>query len=229
MKRILIVEDELLIAKHIKFQLEQHGYKCVGIALDYSGALEILNKKQIDLALLDIKISGLKDGIDLAKYINANFNIPFMFITSFNDKTNLQKIKITKPVGYLNKPINNSTLITNLDLFFNSLDRQKQTNFILEIGTKSYKIDFSKLVYIEADHVYVKLHFKEHIKTLRCSLSSILSLVNHKDLVQVNRGIAVNRNFVTEVGKNYIMIQDVKINVSKSYIVNTKTSFFVEN
>ena len=69
-KSILIVEDEVLVAKQIERQLIKHGYDSAGIAIDYTGAIEKLKDQKVDLVLLDININGSKSGIDVAKYLN---------------------------------------------------------------------------------------------------------------------------------------------------------------
>lgn len=119
-KKVLIVEDEILIAKRIKKKLEHHNYECVGINIDYKGAINSLETKSIDLVLLDININGEKSGLDIAEFINKKTSIPFFFLTTYNDIDSLNKIKSLHPIGYLNKPINESTLITNIDINFNA-------------------------------------------------------------------------------------------------------------
>ena len=86
----------------MKFFLEFNGYNFVGIAVDYTGAIELLESNSVDLILLDIKINGSKSGIDLAKYINQNLGLPFLFLTSYNDAETLQELKHLHPIGYIN-------------------------------------------------------------------------------------------------------------------------------
>lgn len=122
-KNILIVEDEVLIATQIQMFLEFNGYNCVGIAVDYTDAIELLENEHIDLILLDVKINGLKDGIDLAKHITKNLALPFLFLTSYNDADTIRELKSLNPIGYINKPINDTILLKNIDVYFNSIKR----------------------------------------------------------------------------------------------------------
>jgi two-component SAPR family response regulator len=84
MVRILIIEDELIIAEDMSNMLTKMGYDIVGNAMDFEEAIEILNENSYkpDLILLDITLKGAKDGIELAHEINTNYNIPFIFTTS---------------------------------------------------------------------------------------------------------------------------------------------------
>ena len=90
---ILIVEDEILIANVIQMHIENAGYACAGIAIDYEEAIEILEKGEVDMALLDVNISGSKKGTDLAHYINATYNIPIVFLTAYSDQKTIEEIK----------------------------------------------------------------------------------------------------------------------------------------
>lgn len=123
MKNILIVEDEILIANRIKKTLEDNGYNCIGISVDYADAIELLENTAVDFVLLDVNLNGHKSGIDIANYINLKLPAPFIFLTSYNDTITLNKLKLVNPVGYINKPINESTLLTKIDIYFSSLSK----------------------------------------------------------------------------------------------------------
>ena len=69
-KRLLIIEDEALIAKDLSYLLEDLGYKCVGIAKNYERAMYLFNSNAVDLILCDINIDGEKDGIETVKELN---------------------------------------------------------------------------------------------------------------------------------------------------------------
>jgi len=225
-KHILIVEDEILIAKQIKSQLLQHGYSCSGIAIDYNGALEILKTKKVDFVLLDININGPKDGIAIGRYLNNNMAIPFMFLTSYNDAKILDKLKQLKPVGYINKPINESTLLTSLDLYFQSKKAINKTIVSLKLGSKVYNIDISKLMYVETDHIYIIPHFKnQKSQTLRSSLAKFISKLPEDKLVQINRSTAINPDYVEEFRKSKLKVNNTTFKISDVYSVNSDKIF----
>jgi DNA-binding LytR/AlgR family response regulator len=224
-KHILIVEDEILIAKQIKAQLLQHGYSCSGIAIDYNGALETLNSQKVDFVLLDIKINGPKDGIAIGQYLNKNMPLPFIFLTSYNDVEILERLKQLQPVGYINKPINQSTLLTSIDLYFQSKEAEDNAFVSLKIGAKVYNINITDLMYVETDHIYIKLHFKnQNSKTLRISLSKFILKLPEDKLVQINRSIAINPAYVEEYGKSKLKLSGKTFKISSVY--NHKTNQF---
>ena len=103
---ILIIEDEFMISEDIAMRLSDFGYKVSGVAASALAAIEILEKGETDLALVDINIDGDMDGIELSKIINDRFKIPFIYLTSLANKTVVERAKETLPASYLLKPFN---------------------------------------------------------------------------------------------------------------------------
>ena len=95
--KVLIVEDEPLIAKNIGMYLNNNDYEVAGIAYDPEDAFYQLKRQQPDFAILDINLESDKTGIDVAEYINRNNFIPFIYLTSYSDKETIEKAKLTNP------------------------------------------------------------------------------------------------------------------------------------
>ena len=114
--RVLIVEDEPLIAENIAMYLNNHDFKVSGIAYDDEEAFGELKNNPPDAVLLDVNLESPKNGIDIAEYINSNNRIPFVFLTSYSDKTIVDRAKKTNPAGYIVKPFNEQTLYTTLEI-----------------------------------------------------------------------------------------------------------------
>jgi DNA-binding LytR/AlgR family response regulator len=222
-KHILIVEDEILIASQIKISLTKHGYNCAGIAINYNAAKAILKIKAVDLVLIDINLSGDKTGFDIAEFINKHFGIPFLFLTSYKDSKTLEEIKKLNPAGYMNKPINEATLLTNLDILFHNTKDKENTFITITIGTATYNINVSKLLYVESDHVYIRLHFTSKKILLRSTLKSFLSLLPKDSLLQISRGIAINPNFIEKIESSKVIIANISLRLSKNYKENLNT------
>lgn len=114
--RILIVEDEPLIAESIAMHLANTGFMVSGIAYDDEEALAELKTNPPDAAILDINLESPRDGIAIAGYINQHNQIPFIYLTSYSDKSILDRAKETSPAGYIVKPFNRKTLIATLEI-----------------------------------------------------------------------------------------------------------------
>lgn len=123
---VLIVEDEVIIAEDIKQVLLSLNYRVVGIATKYSAALEALDKKQVDLVLVDIMLGGNKNGIDLAHQIRDQYKTPFVFLTSHADAATVRKAKETRPNAYLLKPFSKDDLFTTLEIALADRQAEKQ-------------------------------------------------------------------------------------------------------
>lgn len=114
--KVLIVEDEPLIAKNIGMYLNNNDYEVAGIAYDPDEAFYQLKKQQPDFAILDINLESDKNGIDVAEYINKNNFIPFIYLTSYSDKETIDKAKLTNPAGFIVKPFNEKTLYATIEI-----------------------------------------------------------------------------------------------------------------
>lgn len=114
MPKILIVEDEPIIAKDLQYLLKNNEYQIIGIAHDSEAGLDMIHNRQPDLVLLDINIEGQKDGIELGEILQKNYQIPFLYITSYADEATLSRAKNTMPAGYIVKPFDERTLLTTI-------------------------------------------------------------------------------------------------------------------
>jgi len=114
--RILIVEDEPVIAENISMYLDNTDFEVSGIAYDSAEANEQLNNNTPDAAILDINLGSEEDGIEIAAQLNEKYNIPFLFLTSYADKNTLDRAKAVKPSGYIVKPFNEKTLLASLQI-----------------------------------------------------------------------------------------------------------------
>lgn len=114
--KVLIVEDEPLIARNISMYLNNNDYEVAGIAHDADEALHLLKQQQPDIAILDINLEDDQTGIDIAGFINRNHFIPFIYLTSYSDRETIEKAKQTCPAGFIVKPFNENTLYATIEI-----------------------------------------------------------------------------------------------------------------
>jgi DNA-binding NarL/FixJ family response regulator len=112
--RVLIVEDEPIIAENISVYLNNNDFVVSGIAYDDEEAKKQLQRNTPDAVLLDINLESNEDGIAIARYINTHYQIPFLFLTSYADRETLERAKSVEPSGYIVKPFNEKTLLASL-------------------------------------------------------------------------------------------------------------------
>ncbi|MEO5357389.1 MAG: response regulator [Nitrospirae bacterium YQR-1] len=114
--RILVVEDERIIAREIEERLKRMGYFVIGIASSGESALQIVYEQMPDIVLMDIRLKGEIDGIEAAKDIRVKYDIPVIFLTAHSDKATLERAKVTQPYGYLLKPFHEKDISSTIEI-----------------------------------------------------------------------------------------------------------------
>ncbi len=114
--QILIVEDELIVAKDLRLTLINLGYDVIAIASTGERAIEIAESKLPDIILMDIMLAGKIDGITTAEQIHMRQDIPVIYITAYSDETLLQRVKQSMSFGYIIKPFNERDIYSNIEI-----------------------------------------------------------------------------------------------------------------
>lgn len=114
-ERILIVEDETIVAKDIEYQLSHLGYKPVAITNSGEQAIKLIKDHQPELIIMDIRLKGKLDGIETAEIIKNEYDIPVIYLTAFSELTILERAKLTTPYAYIMKPFEEKELRVSID------------------------------------------------------------------------------------------------------------------
>lgn len=227
--KILVVEDEPIIAMDICDQLEQLGYFVFDPVTNYSDAIASIETKQPDFAILDIQLDGTKTGIDVGGYINQNVGIPFIYLTSNSDKRTLGQAKHTLPYAYLVKPFTEDDLFTSIELAISNHAKQssEQSSVLgppvlkksLFVKNKHlyHKVNYEDIVYIKSDHVYIELYTNNGEKHLiRESLSNFLERLPN-DFYRTHRSYVVNLNYLEAINSVEVQLSRASVPISKTY------------
>lgn len=116
MVKILVVEDEWVVADQICGTLRKMGYLVSPPVSSGEEAIKKITEEKPELVLMDILLRGDMDGIETAQQINARFDIPVIYLTAYSDQELLERIKPTRPASYLVKPFNDSELKMNIEI-----------------------------------------------------------------------------------------------------------------
>lgn len=138
--KILIAEDEQIVAKNIEKRLTADGYIVVASVSTGEEAIEKAKSLTPDIILMDIKLKGKIDGIETADIIRRDFQLPVIFLTSYADEETFQRAKNTEPFGYLIKPFENKELnrVVELALYKNKIYQELvETKLRFEIAIKA--------------------------------------------------------------------------------------------
>ena len=128
--KILIVEDNVIIADDMQSMLEEIGYEIVDNVIVYEQAVDVLKNNHVDLVLIDIILASDKTGIDLGKHIRETYNIPFIFVTSNSDRATVENAKTVKPDGYLVKPFEQQDLYTSIEIALSNFNYAKLSTWL---------------------------------------------------------------------------------------------------
>lgn len=131
--RILLVEDEKVVAADIEECVKGLGYEVVGAAVSGAEALRMAAQTEPDLVLMDIKLKGALDGIEVAATLYQHLKIPVVYLTAHADTEILERAKKTAPSGYLLKPFDNRSLRTAIELAF---DQHRRERHLIETGQR---------------------------------------------------------------------------------------------
>jgi len=118
-EKILLVEDDDVIAKVADWRLKNLGYTVCGRATNAAEAMELVVNAKPDIVLMDINIRGDVDGIETARMIKKGFNIPVVYVTSHSDGPTLERAKETRPDGFIVKPFDDEDLRVAIELALN--------------------------------------------------------------------------------------------------------------
>lgn len=229
--RILVVEDEIVIADNICDILEELGYDVLEPAINYSEAIETIEAEKPDLALLDIQLAGKKDGIDIAWEIKKTYKFPFIFLTSNADPRTIERAKHLSPPAYLVKPFNRDDLYTSIELaLFNyskettNQDLQKETSDLMIkdaifIKNKNmfHKVLIKDIVFLKSDHVYIEVYITNGEKYLiRDTLTNQTEKLP-KNFFRTHRSYTVNLDYLEAINSMKVIASGHEIPIGKNY------------
>lgn len=126
MTKILIVEDEAIAAMDIQNRLNNHGFEVVGTASKGKEAIDKAGELKPDIILMDITLKGDMDGIEAAEQIKTLFDIPVIYMSAFSDEKTFERIKLSNPYGFVNKPVSSELLIVSIEaaVYKHELDKK---------------------------------------------------------------------------------------------------------
>jgi DNA-binding LytR/AlgR family response regulator len=233
--RILIVEDEFITLDLLRSYIEEIGYEVSGDAMRAEEAIEILEQRDTDIALLDINIKGNQNGIWIAEQICKKYHIPFIFTTAYNDPHTIQNAIKTHPSGYLIKPFNKDDIFAAIEVALQnyahtsppSVPASKidtdatdllinQSIFIKE-GLTFKKINIVDIHYIESCKNYLELHLANQKIVVRATLQKFYDFLPKNDFIQIHRSFIVNIRFVDKIRIDTISIGANEIPLGKNY------------
>lgn len=223
LRKILIVEDELIIAENTKFLIQELSPEInVEVAGSSKEAIVILQDFEPELIFLDIRLGKNDNGIEFSKELTKR-RIPFIFLTAHgDDKTISHAIKM-EPLGYMIKPVTRQDLNVNLKLVSSKIATNNY--YIFKDGTHDIRLEEKEIVYLKVEGNYTEIHTDVKRYVERKSMKKILDEL-HIELIQIHRNFHINPNFVKEANASVYLSTGEVLPLSRNYKKNLLDKLF---
>ena len=177
--KILVVEDEAIIAEDIALRLEKMGYEVVDIVASGEEAIAAAAIHEPDLVLMDIMLQGLMDGIMAADKIRETLEIPVVYLTAYADENTLKRAKVTQPLGYILKPFRETELWVTIEIALSRHQAELEVKKAVSTAeTKRYKAE--EVSQIKSQYLSMAAHeFRNPLTTIQSSAELIQEYVNN--------------------------------------------------
>lgn len=230
--KILIVENESIVAMDMAEMLTQLGYKVLPTAIGYSEAVSCLEMENPDIVLVDITLGGARSGVDLAHLIREQYNLPFIFITSHSDKHTVNLATATKPNGFLVKPFDAADLFTSIEVALsgfenNSLNHRSNGNgfrindsIFIRTDKTFTKVLINDINWIESGHNYLYVITDSSKYVIRSSFHDFLLNFPSEQFTQIHKSFIVNRDKIDSFTNSEVRINGKKMPLSRSFKVD---------
>lgn len=213
--RILVVDDEVLIAEYLKDVLLTLDFKSITLAHSQEQALNEIDRFKPDLVVLDIRMQAELEGIAIADEINRSFKIPFIFITAHSDKEIIQKALQTNPAGYITKPFKKMDVFAAINMAIKSANvLEKSITF--KDGYSSIKLNVNDIFYVESEGNYIQIYSIQKKYTIRYSLEWFLENVSESQFKKVHRSYVINLAKVEKTTSKSVFINSIEIPVARN-------------
>lgn len=207
--KILIVEDENIVAKDIQNTLVSLGYNVQAIVPTGEKAIKEIEQARPDLVLMDIMLKGKMSGIDAANQIREDYNLPVIFLTAYTDDSTVGRAKVSEPYGYIIKPFKEKELQTTIEMavykhekdvqvkkeleFYHAIVENKNAkdSIFVRADYRLNKIKYDDIYFVEALKDYVVINTSDNIYTTHSTMKEMARILPTRDFVRVHRSYIV--------------------------------------
>jgi DNA-binding LytR/AlgR family response regulator len=220
--KLLVVEDDMIIAANISLQLTNLGYEVTGIESRGEAVVHHVEANRPDIVLLDINLRGSLDGIDTAHAIQQFWDIPIIYVTANTDAATFDRAKETRPHAFIVKPIKNVDLQRAIELVISRMEathlrlpdtaQARSENALVVLSDRIFvrhkdkmvKIVIDDILYLEADRNYCHVFTTDREYLLATTLKAMEDKLSARQFVRVHRSFVVNLRRVDEVSETHV-------------------------
>ena len=234
-ERILIVEDDANIAENIQEILELQDFFNIDIVNSANQCIKQIKKFRPDLVLMDIKLKGDKDGIELAEIIKQMMDVPLIFVTSYSDPSVIERAKRISPAGFIAKPFNTNDIHAIVEIvLYNQRNKPATepavvknlaespflvTDAVFIKADNAYeRVPYEELYYVEANGNMVNIITKNRIYHIRKSMKEIEEILPSSLFLRVQKSYILHLSQIVSFNTKEIFLkQGAVIQVGRQY------------
>ena len=233
--KILISEDEVIIAEDLAASLEELGYTTCAIDSG-EDTIDKIRETQPDLVLLDINLGGDHDGVEIGNRIRQEFDIPFIYLTAYADHATIDRAKKTQPDGFLVKPFDEKSLRSAIEIALYKHDNghreEKEMNgtqvtgkeqevvtdyIFVKVKHRIIKVQYSDIIWVEAYDNYSFIVTADQKYLVSSTLKDMEHKLPTQSFVRVHRSYIANLDKVEALEENAVVFAKGEIPIGKSY------------
>lgn len=216
--KILIIEDEMIIAANIAMQLKNLGYHVTATIPRGEEVFPSIEQSTPEIILMDINLKGDLDGVDIVHAIQKKYKIPVIYLTANADEANFNRAKQTNPYAFISKPFKKTDLQHAIELTIQRIEAEKLSatstpdsliisdSIFIRSSDKMVKVIIKNVLYIEAERNYCKIHCKEKELLIVSTLKELDEKLPSKHFLRIHRSFIVNISHVDEIATSHVVI-----------------------
>ncbi|KAA1247718.1 LytTR family DNA-binding domain-containing protein [Aquimarina sp. RZ0] len=227
-EKVLIVEDEFSIGLDIKISLEKLGFVVVGVASNYEEAIKYATEAMPDVVIMDVNISGDKNGIVAAEEIYGKYKIPIVFLTAYGDDNTFKEALESKPFGFLLKPFNIKELSFTLQIALQKhlenktfvpilSDNKISDTLFVKDRSQFISVKINKILWVEAMDNYTQIITRDKKVLVNMFLKEFYKKVPQDKFLRIHRSYLVALDKIDKIENRFVFIGDKNIPISKAY------------
>lgn len=240
--KIVLVEDDWIIAKEIAYTLQDLGFEVVGTFDTGEEGLQQIVKLQPDIVLLDIDLAGELSGIEVGQKLKEA-KVPFIFLTALADSNTIKQAKLAEPYAYLVKPVAPETLYSTIEITLHNASAHRrpeieaaplnerltaESSLFVKVKGRLEKMLLKDIRWIEASDIYALVCTEKEKHLLSTSLKTVEEKFPDSIFIRVHRSYIVNLEKVDAIEEDTLIIDTERIPIGKTYRekLMSRLSFF---
>jgi DNA-binding LytR/AlgR family response regulator len=225
--KVLIVEDEVLVAEDLSADLKDMGFDVTDIAISGKECFASFERNQPDVILMDIRIKGELSGIEVAKKLKEKASTPIIYLTSNTDTATMSQAIESHPQSFISKPYNRKDLKAAIEIAIihhnekelrnSTKDQPLKTVVFVKNGEYYQRVELNEILYIEASGSYSTVFTEKKQYILSTNLLNFENKVENSNFVRIHRSYIVNISKIDGIGNNSVIINNKELPISTTH------------